>query len=211
VFVKVCGITNAEDALFAIAMGADAVGLVFAPGSTRRIDPDAARDVVRELPPGSVAVGVFRDEQPDRVVELVQHVGLRGVQLHGRETPAEAAVVRRHVPFLVKAFGIDEPLLSRVDDYDVDAVLLDSSTPGSGVAFDWHRAERFVEGRRLILAGGLTPDNVADAIGRVRPWGVDVASGVEASPGRKDAVKVRRFVAEASAALAEFSGPDGSA
>ncbi len=209
-FVKVCGITNAEDALFAVAMGADAVGLILA-RSTRQVDPDTARAIVRELPPGTLAVGVFRDERPERILEVVQHAGLGGVQLHGHETPAEAAVVRRRVEFVVQAFGADDPRLERVDDYDVDAVLLDSSTPGSGVAFDWKLAERFVPGRRVILAGGLTPDNVAEAVEQVRPWGVDVASGVEASPGRKDAVKVRRFIAEAGRALSEFSAGHGPA
>ncbi len=210
-FVKVCGITNSEDALFAVAMGADAVGLIFASGSKRQVTPDVARDIVRELPEGSVAVGVFRDEQPEQIVEIVEHTGLRGVQLHGHETPAEAAVVRRRVPFLVKAFSVDDPRLDRIDDYRVDAVLLDSTTPGSGVAFDWRLAERFVPGRRVILAGGLTPDNVAEAVAQVRPWGVDVASGVEAAPGRKDPVEVRRFVSAATDALAEFSAADGSA
>jgi phosphoribosylanthranilate isomerase len=209
-FVKVCGITTTEDALFAVAMGADAVGLILAP-SSRRVDPDTARDVVRALPPGALAVGVFRDERPERVLEVVEHARLGGVQLHGHETPAEAAIVRRHVPFLVKAFAVGDPRLERIDDYPVDAVLLDSATPGSGVAFDWARAQPYVPGRRVILAGGLTPDNVAEAVARVRPWGVDVASGVEASPGRKDAVKVRRFVANATEALAEFSADHGSA
>jgi phosphoribosylanthranilate isomerase len=209
-FVKVCGITNPEDALFAVAMGADAIGLIFAP-SPRQVTPDTARDIVRELPPETVAVGVFRDERPERILDVIDHVRLRGVQLHGHETPAEAAVIRRRVPFLIQAFGADDPRLDRIDDYGVDAVMLDSSTPGSGVAFDWALAERYVPGRRVILAGGLTPENVAGAIEQVRPWGVDVASGVEASPGRKDAVKVRRFVAHAADALSEFSGDRGSA
>jgi phosphoribosylanthranilate isomerase len=211
-FVKVCGITNAEDALFAVAMGADAVGLIFAAGSPRQVTPDTARDIVRELPQGTVAVGVFRDERPERILEVVEHAGLTGVQLHGHETPAEAAVVRRRVPFLVQAFSADDPRLDRIDDFPVDAVLLDSSTPGSGLAFDWKLAERFVvPGRRVILAGGLTPDNVARAVAQVRPWGVDVASGVEASPGHKDPVKVRHFVAAAGEALSEFSADHGSA
>lgn len=209
-FVKVCGITTPEDALFALAMGADAVGLILAP-STRQVTPDVARDIVRELPQGTVAVGVFRDERPERILEIVEHARLTGVQLHGHETPAEAAVVRRRVPFLVQAFSADDPRLERIDDYDVDAVLLDSSTPGSGVAFDWALAERYVPGRRVILAGGLTADNVAEAVALVRPWGVDVASGVEASPGRKDTVKVRRFVANAAEALSEFPADPGSA
>ena len=183
VFVKVCGITNPEDALFAVAMGADAVGLIFAAARRARSPPTPPATSSGELPPGTLAVGVFRDERPERILEIVEHARLGGVQLHGHETPAEAAVVRRRVPFLVQAFGADDPRLDRIDDYDVDAVLLDSSTPGSGVAFDWKLAERFVPGRRVILAGGLTPDNVAQAVAQVRPWGVDVASGVEASPG----------------------------
>ena len=209
-FVKVCGITTPEDALFAVAMGADAVGLILAP-SPRQVTPDIARDIVRELPQGTLAIGVFRDERPERILEVVEHARLGGVQLHGHETPAEAAAMHRRVPFLVQAFGAGDPRLDRIDDYDVDAVLLDSSTPGSGVAFDWKLAERFVPGRRVILAGGLTPDNVAEAVAQVRPWGVDVASGVEASPGRKDPVKVRHFVANAAEALSEFPGADGSA
>ena len=210
-FVKVCGTTNPEDALFALAMGADAVGLIFAP-SKRQVDIDTARDIVRELPPGAVAVGVFRDERPDHILEVVERVGLGGVQLHGHETSAEAALVRRHVPFLVAAFAAGDPRLERIDDYDVDAVLVDSLTPGSGVAFDWRLAQPLVvPGRRLILAGGLTPENVAGAVEQVRPWGVDVASGVEAAPGRKDAVKVRTFVAAATEALAEFSADGRSA
>jgi phosphoribosylanthranilate isomerase len=211
VFVKVCGITTPDDALFALAMGADAIGMVLAP-SPRQVDPDTVRDVVRELPPGAFAVGVFRDEAPEQILRVLERTGLRGVQLHGHETPAEAAVLRRHVAFLVQAFTVQDPRLERVDDYPVDAVLLDSSSPGSGVAFDWKLAERLVvPGRRVILAGGLTPENVAQAVEQVRPWGVDVASGVEASPGRKDAVKVRRFVAEATRALSEFSTGTGSA
>jgi phosphoribosylanthranilate isomerase len=210
-FVKVCGITTSDDALVALAAGADAVGLIFAAGSSRQVTPDVARDIVRTLPPGTVAVGVFRGERPERILEIVEHARLTGVQLHGHETPSETAVVRRHTPFLVQAFSADDPRLERLDDYDVDAVLLDSSTPGSGVAFDWVLAERYVPGRRVILAGGLTPDNVAEAVAQVRPWGVDVASGVEASAGRKDPLKVRRFVANAAEALSEFSAPDGSA
>ena len=155
-FVKVCGTTTPGDALFAVAMGADAIGLILAP-SPRQIDADTARAIVRQLPPGVHAVGVFRDERPERILEVVQHVGLHGVQLHGRETAAEATAVRRHTGFLVQAFTADDSRLDRVDDYPVDAVLLDSTSPGSGVAFDWRLAEKVVvPGRRVILAGGLT-------------------------------------------------------
>ena len=209
-FVKVCGTTTPDDALFAVAMGADAIGLILAP-SPRQIDADTARAIVRQLPPGVHAVGVFRDERPERILEVVEHAGLHGVQLHGRETPAEAKAVRRHTGFLVQAFTADDPRLDRVDDYPVDAILLDSTSPGSGVAFDWRLAEKVVvPGRRVILAGGLTPDNVAGAIEQVRPWGVDVVSGVEASPGAKDPVKVRRFIAAATATAASTDSTDSA-
>jgi phosphoribosylanthranilate isomerase len=193
VFVKICGITNEEDAHYAVAMGADAVGFVFAP-SPRQIVADRARDIVRRLAHGVVTVGVFRDETPQRVVEVVHQVGLRGAQLHGHESPAEVEFVRQRVPFVVKAFAAGDAFFDRVDDYDVDAVLIDSAQPGSGRVFDWSLAENLPLHRRVMLAGGLTPDNVGEAIERLHPWGVDVSTGVETAPGHKDAVKVMRFV-----------------
>ena len=210
VFVKVCGITNPDDALFALAMGADAIGMILAP-STRRVDPDTVRDVVRALPADAVVVGVFRDERPETILEVVEHARLRGVQLHGHEIPRDASMLRRRVPFLVQAFSAGDPRLARVDEYPVDAVLLDSSTPGSGVPFDWSLADGVAPGKRVILAGGLDADNVAAAVEQVRPWGVDASSGLESRAGRKDARKVRRFVAAASDALAEFSSSEPSA
>jgi phosphoribosylanthranilate isomerase len=199
VFVKICGITNESDALLAVAMGADAVGFVFGP-STRQVAPTIARDIARRLPPEILTIGVFRDESARRVVEVVNGMGLRGAQLHGRETVAEARWVSERVPFTIKAFAIGDRMIDKIDDYPVDAILVDSHTPGSGEVFDWSLAEQLPLDRRVILAGGLTPDNVADAIARVRPWGVDVSSGVEASPGRKDAIKVRYFINHAKAA-----------
>lgn len=195
-FVKICGITNESDALMATAMGTDAVGFIFAP-SSRQIAPTQARDIARRLPPEILTVGVFRDEAPQRVVEVVNTAGLRGVQLHGHETPAEAKWIRQRVPFVVKAFAAGDPLLDKVADYPVDAVLLDSAQPGSGQVFDWSLVEALPVGARLILAGGLGPDNVAEAVARVRPWGVDAATGVESSPGRKDVRLTRRFIAAA--------------
>ena len=209
-YVKICGITTAKDALFAVAMGADAVGFVLAP-SKRRIDAETLRSITLELPTDVVTVGVFRDEVPSRILEIVELAGLHGVQLHGHETPADAALLRRRVPFLVQAFSADDSRLARVDDYDVDAVLLDSPNPGSGETFDWSGIGRFVDSRRVILAGGLDPDNVAGAIEMVRPWGVDVASGVESATGVKDPVMVRRFIASARSALSEFSTDPRSA
>lgn len=197
-FVKICGITNESDALLAVAMGTDAVGFIFAP-SARQVAPTIARDIARRLPPEVLTVGVFKDESPQRVVEVVNTMGLRGAQLSGHESPAEARWVSQRVPFTVKAFSVGDHLLEKVDDYEVNAIMIDSASPGSGQVFDWNFTEQLPVDRHLILAGGLTPDNVAEAIERVRPWGVDVATGVETAPGRKDALKVRYFINNAKA------------
>ena len=207
-FVKICGITSEEDALLAVAMGADAVGFVFAP-STRQIAPVRAGDIVKRLPPEIVTVGVFRDEAPARVVEIVHQAGLRGAQLHGAETAEQSQWVRARVPFVIRAFPAGHPGLDHADDYGADALLIDSDIPGSGEVFDWSLAEGAPSNRRVILAGGLTPENVAEAVTRVRPWGVDVSTGVEDEPGRKDARKVRSFIANARAA--EPAGYEGGA
>jgi phosphoribosylanthranilate isomerase len=206
VFVKICGITTEEDGLLAVAMGADAVGFVFAP-SPRQIAVDHARDIARRLPPEVLTVGVFRDEAPQRVVELCHRAGLRVAQLHGRESPEDTAWVRSRVGSVIKAFPAGSAALDQVADYRADAVMVDSHAPGSGEVFDWSLAEGAPLGKRFILAGGLTPANVAEAIERVRPWGVDVSTGVEASPGHKDAIKVRDFIRNArKAAPAPYEG-----
>jgi phosphoribosylanthranilate isomerase len=202
VFVKICGITREDDALLAIAMGADAVGFTFAP-SRRQIAPSIARDIVKRLPPEILTVGVFRDEASSRVVDIVNHAGLRAAQLHGHESAETPRWIRQRVPFVIKAFVAGEPALERADTYGADALLIDSPRPGSGEVFDWSLAEGRPDGQRIILAGGLTPENVGDAIARVAPWGVDVASGVEAEhgePGQKDAHKVKAFIDAARAA-----------
>lgn len=190
----------------ATAMGTDAVGFVFAP-SQRRIQPPVARDIARRLPPEILTVGVFRDETPQRVVEVVNATGLRGAQLHGFESPAEVAWVRQRVPFVVKAVAAGHPLMERLGDYDVDAVLVDGPEPGSGHTFDWSTVAGLAPSARLIVAGGLTIDNVASAIDTIGPWGVDVATGVESSPGRKDVRLVRRFIAAARQAGAALGEP----
>ena len=198
-FVKICGTTSEEDALLAVAMGADAVGFVFAP-SPRQMAAAAAREIVRRLPPEVLTVGVFRDEAPAQVAKVVNTVGLRAAQLHGRETPLQTRWVRERVPVVIKAFAAGDPSIRRAADYGADVVLLDAPSPGSGQVFDWRLFEGVPDGCRLILAGGLRADNVAEAIGQVRPWGVDVVSGVEAEPGHKDPRKLRAFVAAAKAA-----------
>lgn len=197
--MKICGITSEEDALLAVALDADAVGFIFAP-STRQVAVGKARDISRRLPPEILTVGVFRDELPRRVVEIVNGAGLRAAQLHGHETIDDTRWVRDRVPFVIQGFSAGDPALDNADDYGADAILIDSATPGSGEVFDWSLAEGAPAGRRVIVAGGLNADNVTEAIGRVRPWGVDVATGVEAEPGRKDPRKVRAFVAAARAA-----------
>lgn len=193
VFVKVCGLTTEEDALSSVAMGADALGFVFAP-SPRQLTVQAARDIVRRLPDGVLTVGVFRNEHPDRVVRTVQEVGLDAAQLHGDESPEVSASVRPHVRVLVKGFVAGSQRLASAEAHGADVILVDSPKPGSGQVFDWSLAEGAPGHRRILLAGGLTPDNVAVAVERVQPWGVDVSTGVESSPGRKDARRVRSFI-----------------
>jgi phosphoribosylanthranilate isomerase len=176
---------------------------VFAP-SRRQIQPARARDIVRRLPPEVLTVGVFRDDLPQRVVETVNVVGLRAAQLHGRERPEDGQHVAQRVPVLIKAFSAGDRLLDLAGEYGAAAILVDSPVPGSGELFDWSALDGTSRHERLILAGGLTPTNVADAIGVVRPWGVDVSSGVEARPGHKDPLKVRDFVKAAKAAADEL-------
>ncbi len=207
-FVKICGITNEDDALFAVAMGADAVGFIFAP-SPRQVAAQTVYDITRRLPPEVLTVGVFRDELPSRVIEVANKSGVKAVQLHGRETPDQAKEVGASIRWVIKVFGADSPLLPQADQYGTDLVMVDSPGGGSGKVFDWRLASDVPEGVRLILAGGLTSDNVADAIETVEPLGVDVASGVEATPGRKDPTKVRHFIANARAAApTPYLGPD---
>jgi phosphoribosylanthranilate isomerase len=202
VFVKICGITREDDALLAVAMGADAVGFVFAP-SRRQVAPGVARDIARRLPPEILTVGVFRDEAPSRVVDIVNTAGLKAAQLHGHETVDDTTWVAQRVPYVIKAFGANDPARNRSGEFPVTAVLLDAVEPGSGQTFDWTVAARHPRDRRLLLAGGLTPENVAAAIAAVRPWGVDVSTGVETDrgePGQKDARKVMAFVEQAKEA-----------
>ena len=211
--MKICGITREDDALLAVAMGADAVGFNFAPGSKRQIAPALARDIARRLPPEVLTVGIFRDEAAARVVEIVNTAGLRAAQLHGRESAESTRWVRQRVPYVIKVFAAGDPNLDRAAEYGADAIMIDSPQPGSGEVFDWTLAEGRPDGLKVILAGGLNPDNVADAVRLVKPWGVDVATGVESDrgePGQKDAHKVRAFVEHARRAAPEEDefGPD---
>jgi phosphoribosylanthranilate isomerase len=208
VFVKVCGTTSEEDALLAVAMGADAVGFIFAP-SPRQVAPRVVRDIVRRLPPEILTVGVFRDELPERVIEIVQGTGLRAAQLHGHESAEETLLVAERVPVVFKAFAAGDLAVRQARSYGAAAILVDNPRPGSGQVFDWSLAEDVPAGLRLMLAGGLDADNVADAIATARPWGVDACSGLEAEPGRKDPRKVMAFVANAKIAGGGDDEDDG--
>jgi len=192
-FVKICGITNEDDALLAVALGADALGFVFAP-SPRQMVSKKVYDITRRLPPEILTVGVFRDELPQRVIEMTHSAGLRAAQLHGHETPSDVLEVSRHVRTVIKAVSAGAVDVPRVKDFGASMILLDAPAPGSGKVFDWKLAGEIPDGVTLLLAGGLTPDNVARGIDQVRPFGVDVSSGVESSPGRKDPVLMRRFM-----------------
>lgn len=205
-FVKICGITNEEDALLAVAVGADAVGFIFAP-STRQVPVNRVAEIVKRLPPEVLTVGVFRNETPSRVIALVHQAGLGAAQLHGAETPDHVREVKAEVRTVFKAVTAGTEAFERAGQFGADAVLVDGPTPGSGELFDWRLAEGAPFGLPLILAGGLNPDNVGRAIEKVRPWGVDVASGVERSAGKKDALLVRDFVKAARAAADSISAP----
>ena len=207
-FVKICGITNEDDALFAVAMGADAVGFIFAP-SPRQIAPQQVYDITRRLPPEILTVGVFRDEHPSRVIDIINRSGVRAAQLHGHETPADVAEVSTRVRWVIKGISAASPDARRADKFGTDLILVDATSPGSGTMFDWSLVDDIPEGPRIILAGGLDPDNVASAVHRVAPWGVDVSTGVERSPGKKDALKVKAFIERArEAAPQQYVGPD---
>jgi len=209
-FVKICGTTSEEDALLAVAMGADAIGFIFAP-SPRQVAPGVVRDILRRLPAEILTVGVFRDEAPERVIDIVHATGLRAAQLHGHETVDQTVRVKERVPYVFKPFAAGDPSVRQARSYGAAAILVDNPKPGSGQVFDWSLAEDVPGGMRLVLAGGLGPDNVAEAIATVHPWGVDACSALESSPGHKDARKVRTFIANAKAAgeREKLDEPDG--
>ena len=202
ILIKICGNTTEADALLAVGLGATAIGFIFAP-SPRQITPTAAGDIAKRLPSEVLTVGVFRDEAPSRVVELMQRSGLVAAQLHGHETAEASRYVAERVGLTIKAFTAGDPAIGRFSEFGARYLMVDGSSPGSGKVFDWRLAEGVVDPSRLIVSGGLRPDNVADAIAHLRPFGVDVATGVESSPGRKDPQKVRDFVANARRAAEE--------
>ena len=221
-WVKICGITNLEDALAAVAAGADAVGFVFYEKSPRRLDPRSARQIVEQLPKTLEKVGVFVDLSQERLAEIVNEVGLTTVQCRLRPQASPSAdgktqfqnPIRMLLPLSVTRLLEDDTRLqgltaefvrmaeSRKPPRGFDTFLLDSTTPqqpgGTGRAFDWQRIAPLVhvmnKSVKVIAAGGLTPENVGEAMRILRPWGVDVSSGVEATPGKKDPGKIRAFL-----------------
>lgn len=197
-WVKVCGTTTEEDALLAVAMGADALGFIFAP-SPRQVAPGRVADIVKRLPPEILTVGVFQDEAAQRVVEIVHGTGLKAAQLSGHESADVTRWISERV-YTIKAFRAGAAAIADGLSYGARAIMIDSpSGGGSGQVFDWKLADGAPPGMPLILAGGLSADNVADAIRAVQPWGVDACTGVEASYGKKDPRKLRAFVAAAKA------------
>jgi phosphoribosylanthranilate isomerase len=193
VFVKICGITRLEDAEAAVAAGANALGFVFWPKSPRRVDADTARAIVATLPASVTAIGVFVDQPAEEVNTIVAEVGLGAVQLHGHESAEYVQSMTRPV---VKAVAVEGGQTPAVDAWPSEVtVLLDVHDPvkkgGTGRTIDWHAAAGIARRRNILLAGGLTPENVGEAITRVRPYGIDVSSGVEEKPGIKDHERIK--------------------
>lgn len=209
--VKICGITNQKDALIAVAAGADLLGFVFYPKSPRCVEPEQVKRITEAVRGASFSVcfvGVFVDEKPDRIHRIVSDCALEYVQLHGTERPEIVTGLMEKEIKVIKAFRIrDRASLVGIERYQATAYLLDAYVPGrpggTGHSFDWKLAVAAKVHGPLILAGGLTPENVAEAVCTVRPWGVDVASGVEAAAGRKDAGKLQRLIAAVNTASDE--------
>jgi phosphoribosylanthranilate isomerase len=201
--IKICGITSVEDARLCVEAGADALGFIFVDGTPRYVAPDAAARIIAALPPFVTPVGVFWDHAAGHVKAVAEQCGLGALQFHGDEAPEDLDGYRLPVIKTIKVAGADD--LARMAAYRVSAFLLDSPARWSeGEArppIPWDVAAEAARRHPVLLSAGLTPDNVATAVRRVRPYGVDVNSGVEARPGRKDRVRVRRFVAEARAAV----------
>jgi phosphoribosylanthranilate isomerase len=201
-FIKICGITRLTDALHAAQHGATAVGFVFWPRSPRFVEPDRAAEIVAELPSSVTPVGVFVNDSPDTIRSVAARTGITVVQLHGDEPAAYAQAIGWPV---MRSITLEDAVDVAAAWPEDTTFLLDatdrSTRGGTGRTVDWSRAAGIAAIRRLVLAGGLTPSNVAQAIGVVRPYGVDVSSGVEASPGVKDFDRVARFLAEARSAL----------
>ncbi len=214
--IKICGLTRVEDAIVAAESGAEFLGLVFYRSSPRYIETRAATALVKMIKDRDSSarwIGVFVDESLDEIRRIAGEVGLEGVQLHGGEGPEVVERLREEGLFVIKGHRISgNEDLARLGSFEADVHLLDTHVAGSpggtGRTFDWSLAARMSGEYRILLAGGLTVDNVAEAIGTARPWGVDVSSGLELAPGIKDFDKIRRFTAVARDAFAQEEGRD---
>lgn len=199
VLVKICGITCLEDALAAVSFGADAIGFVFAE-SPRRVDPLTVAEIVRRIPGETETVGVFANDTVDRIREILDECGLTAVQLHGDESEMFAEDLGCKV---IKALRVGNGTVPDYRAFPNAVLLMDTYVPGclggTGQCFDRNLALEAAAARPIILAGGLNPDNVAEAVAEVRPYGVDVSGGVEREPGRKDHGKLERFIRRAKA------------
>ncbi len=200
--VKICGLTAVDEAVDCVEAGADAIGLNFWPESPRSVDETTASHIVRAIEDRAQIVGVFVDFDLDQVRGVLSRCGIAWAQLHGREPPE---LVQALLPTAFKALGVaDGSVVERARQYPGEHLLLDASVPGmpggTGRTFDWSIAETVARERTLTLAGGLTAQNVAEAVEQVRPFRVDVASGVESAPGKKDRERVRRFINAAKSA-----------
>lgn len=194
--VKICGMTQLKDALFAVEQGVDAVGFIFYKKSPRAVTMKTVREIITKLPPLVDTVGVFVNESAERVNKIADYCGLDLVQLHGEESPAFCRKIHRRV---IKAFRVkDLQSIKQLEKFPVSGFLLDTFSDdlhgGTGKTFDWNLALPAKKMGPVILAGGLTPRNILQAVRQVRPYGVDVCSGVEKSPGIKDLEKVRSFL-----------------
>jgi phosphoribosylanthranilate isomerase len=213
--VKICGITNWVDARRAVAEGAELLGFNFYAGSPRYVEPATARKIVRRLPKKISAVGVFVNESEQKMLEIARRVGLDTLQLHGNETPAMVARLKRSFP-VIKAIRMEESASAAqiVKFKAATAVLLDGFDAkrrgGTGKTFDWEIARRAKRYGRVFLAGGLTPENVGQAIRAARPYGVDVCSGVETRPGKKDPVRIKNLMRAAKDAQENGQKPKRS-
>jgi phosphoribosylanthranilate isomerase len=201
--VKICGITNLDDALHAVECGADALGFNFYKKSSRFISPADAREITGQFPDGVLRVGVFVNEHVDRIAETVRLTELDAIQLHGDESPAFVRELRERVACeVIKAFRVSPEFIAEsVFQYGANTILLDGfsldSRGGTGETFDWKIAKQLSSHLNVYLAGGLSADNVRTAISQVRPYAVDACSLLESAPGKKDPQKVRRFILEA--------------
>ncbi|MFF4103281.1 phosphoribosylanthranilate isomerase [Streptomyces sp. NPDC001903] len=190
-FVKICGLKTGPDVDVAVAAGADAVGFVFAAGSPRTIAAAAARELAARVPASVLTVGVFRGQPVEEVRRLAEESGVRGVQLHGDEGPEYYEALRAEGRTLLRATAEH---VKRCGEYGEDLLLLDAPDPGSGKPWNWGSAEFTAPEGRWLLAGGLTPGNVREAVETTGAWGVDVSSGVERERGVKDPALIRAFI-----------------